>query len=96
MRNFREMIGAFLGSCHQFYKLSKEPPRQIVLSFGVKNAKGVLMHDSQSAQKSTRPSPILIQDRHRSVLESADIDMRMPALEELYGDFAFNANAIPG
>lgn len=96
MRNCREMIGVFLESCHQFYKRSKEPPGQIMLSFGVKNAKGVMMHDSQSAQKSDAPFPDP-EYRIDTVLESEDMGIRMPMLEELYGDiiFAFNANAIP-
>ncbi len=96
MRNFREMIESFMGSCHQFYSRSKEPPGQIKLSFGVKHAKGVLMHDSQRAQKSDSPFPDP-EYRIDTVLESGDIGSRVPMLEELYGDiiFAFNANAIP-
>ena len=95
MRNFREMIEAFLGSCHRFYKLSKEPPGQVMLSFGVKNAKGVLMHDTQCAQKTDSPFPDP-EYRIDTVLESGDIGIRMPMLEDLYGDiiFAFNANAV--
>lgn len=96
MRRFREMIGAFLGSSHQFYQLAKEPPGQIMLSIGVKNANGVLMHDSQCAQKSDAPfaDP---EYRIDTAFEYRDFEIRMPLLEELYGDiiFAFNANAIP-
>ena len=68
-----------------------------MLSFGVKAAQGVMMHDSQSAQKSDAPFPDP-EYRVDAVLEREDIGSRMtPVIEELYGDiiFAFNANAIP-
>ena len=78
------------------HALSKEPPGEIVLSVGMKNAEGVLMHDSHSAQKTNAPFPDP-EYRIDTVLETKDLGFRMPALEDLYNDiiFAFNANAIP-
>ena len=96
MRKFREMTGQFLGSCQKFYSLSKDPPGEIMLSVGMKNAQGVLMFDSQSGQKadSEFPDP---EYRIDLVLQSQGLGPRMPEIEEMYNDiiFAFNANAIP-
>jgi hypothetical protein len=94
MRNFREMIGQFLGACQEFYSLSKNPPGEIMLSVGMKNALGVLMHDSESGQKtdSEFPDP---EYRIDLVLQSQALGLRMPEIQEMYNDiiFAFNANA---
>ena len=68
-----------------------------MLSFGVRDAQGVMMHDSQNGQKSDAPFPDP-EYRVDAVLEREDIGSRKtPIIEELYCDiiFAFNANAIP-
>ena len=96
MRNFREMTEQFVGRCREFYLLSKNPPGEIMLSVGMKNALGVLMFDSQNAQKtdSEFPDP---EYRIDLVLQSQGLGFCMPEIEQMYNDiiFAFNANACP-
>jgi Putative DNA-binding domain len=96
MRNFREMIEQFLDACQKCYSLSKNPPGEILLSVGMKNALGVLMHDTISGQStdSAFPDP---EYRVDLVLQSQALGPRMPEIQELYNDiiFAFNANARP-
>ena len=94
MRNFRDMAEQFLGRCQDFYSLSKNPPGEIMLSVGMKNAQGVLMFDSQSGRRtdSEFPDP---EYRIDLVLQSQSLGARTPEIEEMYNDiiFAFNANA---
>jgi hypothetical protein len=96
MRKFREMIGQFLTSCQRLYSLSKNPPGEIMLSVGMRNALRVRMFDSQSKQKadSDFPDP---EYRIDLVLQSQAIGSHMPQIEEMYNDiiFAFNAGAQP-
>jgi len=95
MRKFREMTGQFLETAKKFYSLSKNPPGEVMLSVGMKNALNVLMYDSDSAQKTDAlfPDP---EYRIDLVIQSQSLGFRMPEIEELYNDiiFAFNANAL--
>jgi hypothetical protein len=95
MRKFREMTGQFLETAKKFYSLSKNPPGEVMLSVGMKNALNVLMYDSDSAQKTDAPFPDP-EYRIDLVIQSQSLGFRMPEIEELYNDiiFAFNANAL--
>ena len=96
MDHYRKMIGAFLENAKSFCSLSKEPPGEVMLSVGMKNAGGVLMRDTFSDQKTDTefPDPNYRVDL---VVQVQQLGLRMPEIDELYNDiiFAFNANALP-
>ena len=98
LRGFREMADQVLRTSDSFYKQSKARPGELMISMGMKNALDVLMHDSQSAQKSNAPFPDP-EFRIDRIIDSESILAKgVNAIKEMFDDigFAFNAFAVQG
>ena len=89
------MATSFMDGYKQFYSQSKNLPGEVMVSFGVKNAYGLNMHDSYKGKKSNAPY-IDPEFRIDQVLDCQDIlANRIETLDASLNDiiFAFNAHA---
>ena len=94
-RNIRDMAASFMDGCKQLYSRFKNLPGEVMVSFGVKNAYGLNMHDSYKGKKSNAPY-IDPEFRIDQVLDCQDIlANRIETLDASLNDiiFAFNAHA---
>ena len=94
-RNIRDMAASFMDGCKQLYSRFKNLPGEVMVSFGVKNAYGLNMHDSYKGKKSNAPY-IDPEFRIDQVLDGQDIlANRIETLDASLNDiiFAFNAHA---
>ena len=96
LRPIREMASAFLESCQEFYKQSKNPPGEVLISIGLKNVFGSFMWDSSRGLKSNVP---FMDPEYRidHVLDAQNLlGARGESLNEVFSDiaFAFNAHAV--
>lgn len=95
-RNIHDMAKSFMESCKQFYSQSNNPPGEVLVSIGVRNANQLYMQDTYKGKKSNAPF-IDPEFRIDEILDCQDIlASRTEALDSALNDivFAFNAHAI--